>query len=110
MRSCWPFWCGEPGSVRSGTIPRRIHQTASEESRPSAWVAKGDAVIGADPLGEAVLAEEALEDGAGLDQLSAGEGLGLEQALQEDRIERGQRAVGPMRLIGGTRGPERGVT
>jgi hypothetical protein len=30
---------------------------------------EGDAVIGADPPGQAILAEEALEDGTGLDQL-----------------------------------------
>lgn len=41
MRSCRPFCWGEAGSIRSGRIPRRTHQTESGESRPRAWVAKG---------------------------------------------------------------------
>ena len=40
---------------------------------------EGHAVIRADPPGQAVRAEEPLEDGAGLDQLGAGEGLTGEQ-------------------------------
>jgi hypothetical protein len=59
-------------------MPRRIHQTASEESRPSLG-GKGDPVIGADAPGQAVLAEEALEDRASLHQLRAGERLAGEQ-------------------------------
>jgi hypothetical protein len=46
---------------------------------PEGLGGEGDAVIGADAPGEAVLAEEALEDGPGLDQPSAGERLASEQ-------------------------------
>ena len=41
MRSCRPFCWGEAGSIKSGRIPRRIHQTERAESRSRAWVAKG---------------------------------------------------------------------
>lgn len=33
--------CGEAGSIRSGRIPSRTHQTERGERRPRAWVANG---------------------------------------------------------------------
>jgi hypothetical protein len=41
MRSCRPFCCGEPGSVRSSPIPSLIHFTARRVSPPEPEPAKG---------------------------------------------------------------------
>ena len=41
MRSCTPFLSGRPGRMRWCWMPRRIHQTLSQERPRSAWVANG---------------------------------------------------------------------
>ncbi len=41
MRSCRPFCSGCAGSISSGRMPSRTHQTENVESRPSALEANG---------------------------------------------------------------------
>ncbi len=41
MRSCRPFCCGCPASIRSATIPSVIHHTASRDKPAIAVVANG---------------------------------------------------------------------
>ena len=41
MRSCRPFCCGRPGSMSSGTIPKRTHHAESFDKRANVVVANG---------------------------------------------------------------------
>ena len=51
MRSCRPFCSGCPGSMSSGRMPRRIHQTLNGEQARERRRREGHAVVAAEPRG-----------------------------------------------------------
>ena len=65
MRSWRPFCSGCAGWIRSGSMPSFIHHTAKRDNPANRAGSEGRAVIGADRLRQAVLAERSLEDGLG---------------------------------------------
>ena len=79
MRSWRPFWCGDAGLDEIGQDAEADPPDGERREPAERLGGEGDAVIGVDPLGQAVRAEQALEDGTGLDQLGAGERLTAEQ-------------------------------
>ena len=109
MRSCRPFCCGEAGSMKSGRMPRRIHQTESAREAAERLGGKRDAIVGANADGQAILVKGADEDGPTLGDLRAGERATAEQEATVavgDRERITERAVAEAELAFEVGGPD----